>query len=341
MASPSVTIYEVAARAKVSVATVSRVVNGASIVSSKTRARVERVIAQTGYVPNLIARDLTTRRSRTVGLVIPGVNAYFSAAVQAIAGGLRREGVQLLISVNSAGVFDEREELESLKLLLSKRVEGVIVFLTRLSQAHAEVLGRWPRGVGLVLINGSGRALAASSVLQDPRPGFDEAVRVMVTEGRTAAAFIGGPPGERTTADRLSVLRRCLRAHGLSLPADLVRRGRFDLTSGEEAARALVDCGAPFDALFCANDLMAIGALRALRAKGVRVPEDVAIVGYDDLEIGRFTVPALSSIDANLQTLGSAAVSLVLRSDHRERPEQIQVPSRFVPRASHTLRSAE
>lgn len=312
MTSPSVTIYEVAELAGVSVATVSRVVNGFASVSEKTRTRVQRVIDETGYMPNLIARDLTTRRSRTVGLVLPGVNSYFSPAVQSIARCLRRDGVQLLVAANSDGVFNEKEEVESLQLLLSKRVEGAILFLTRLTPSHRAVLERWPRAVPIVLINEDGSDLGLASVLQDPLPGMRALTKSLVAQGRSAVAFIGGPAGERTSADRLATLRRCLKEGGLPWSKGRFREGRFDLASGEAAALELLDTK-DVDTLVCANDFMAIGALRACHSRGARVPDDVAVVGYDDLEIGRFTIPALSSVNPDLHQIGEVAVSLINR----------------------------
>ena len=296
------TIYTLAQLAGVSTATVSRVINGLPGVGESTRIKVKKLIDDTGYIPNLIARDLSTQKSLTAGLVLPGINSYFSPAVQSISQSFRDAGVHLLITTNPGGVFDDLHESEGLQLLLSKRVQGVIMFLSRITPRHAEVLEKWPENVELVLINDEFPGSRFNTLFQDPEPGYRALFKHLQARGLLNLGYIGGPEGDRTASRRLEVTH-----------------GGFDLVGGEQGVDTLLARGT-FQALLCANDFTAIGAMKALRSRGISIPEQVAVVGYDDLEISRYTVPALTTITQDVARLGSEAAILLLR--RWEKPEE-------------------
>ncbi len=313
------TIYTLAQLAGVSTATVSRVINGLPGVGESTRIKVKKLIDDTGYIPNLIARDLSTQKSLTAGLVLPGINSYFSPAVQSISQSFRDAGVHLLITTNPGGVFDDLHESEGLQLLLSKRVQGVIMFLSRITPRHAEVLEKWPENVELVLINDEFPGSRFNTLFQDPEPGYRALFKHLQARGLLNLGYIGGPEGDRTASRRLEVIQKLGREMGFHLPAELITHGGFDLVGGEQGVDTLLARG-KFQALLCANDFTAIGAMRALRSRGISVPEQVAVVGYDDLEISRYTVPALTTITQDVARLGSEAARILLR--RWEKPEE-------------------
>src|SRR6266540_2217720 len=275
------TIRDVAERAGVSHQTVSRVINGHDLVSAETRRRVEEAIRELNYVPSPIARGLNSNRTHSIGLVSTNISDHFFAEVAAGAEiEARRHGYYLVIA--SVEEHTEADERAYLRLMLERRVEGLIVARPRLPISTDQVGP--PLEVPLVAI-ASSESPGLTVVDVDNRRGGLDAVSFLVARGHTRIATITGPtvwPSGRGLEDGQAAMTRLL-----------ARRARFT-------------------ALFAYSDLIAIGAIRELRAARLRVPEDVSVVGYDDIPVAAFLEPPLTTVSQPMREVGERAASLLL-----------------------------
>jgi DNA-binding LacI/PurR family transcriptional regulator len=316
------TLEQVAALAGVSRATVSRVVNGSPKVSPSVRAQVERAVAKLGYVPNRAARSLVTRRADSVALVVSEPHArffsepFFAGMVRGVSAVLTETGVQLLLLIaqDVPGSPDPpgRGRLE--RYVVGGHVDGVL-----LASLHGDdpLPGTLERaGVPAVLVGrpaGGVGATPASYVDADNRGGARAAVEHLVRRGRRRIATITGSLDMGVGLDRLEGYRDGLATAGLAGAGELVEPGDFTEEGGAAAmARLLARPGDPVDAVFAASDLMAAGALRALRAAGRRVPEDVAVVGFEDSAVARYAQPPLTTVRQPIEEMGRQATRLLL-----------------------------
>jgi DNA-binding LacI/PurR family transcriptional regulator len=311
----------VAALAGVSRATVSRVVNGSPKVSPAVRAQVERAVAKLGYVPNRAARSLVTRRADSVALVVSEAHArffsepFFAGMVRGVSAALAETGVQLVLLI----AHDRRDRGRLERYVVGGHVDGVL-----LASLHGDdpLPGTLERaGVPAVLVGrppGRGgppvdRAWPASYVDADNRGGARTAVDHLARRGRRRIATITGPQDMGVGQDRLDGYRDGLTAAGLAADDDLVEAGDFTEEGGAAAMdRLLARPGPPVDAVFAASDLMAAGALRALRAAGLRVPDDVAVVGFEDSAVARYAQPPLTTVRQPIEEMGRQATRLLL-----------------------------
>ena len=313
MTSSPPTLEQVAALAGVSRATVSRVVNGSPKVSPEVRAQVERAVAKLGYVPNRAARSLVTRRADSVALVVSESHArffsepFFAGMVRGVSAALAETGVQLLLLI--AQDLPDRSRLE--RYVVGGHVDGVL-----LASLHGDdpLPGALERAsVPAVLAGRPAGPLPASYVDADNRGGAGKAVEHLVRRGRRRIATITGPLDMGVGLDRLEGYREGLAAAGLAADEDLVEPGDFTEEGGAAAmARLLARPGPPVDAVFAASDLMAAGALRALRAAGRRVPEDVAVVGFEDSAVARYAQPPLTTVRQPIEEMGRQAARMLL-----------------------------
>src|SRR5215213_6871754 len=310
---PRPTLEQVAALAGVSRATVSRVVNGSPGVSPVVRAQVERAVAKLGYVPNRAARSLVTRRADSVALVVSEPHArffsepFFAGMVRGVSGVLAETGVQLLLLI--AQDLPNRGRLE--RYVVGGHVDGVLLASVHGDDPLPAVLER--AGVPAVLVGRPAAPPSASYVDADNRGGARAAVGHLAGRGRRRIATITGPLDMGVGLDRLDGYRDGLAAAGLAADPGLVEPGDFTEEGGAAAtARLLERPGPPVGAIFAASDLMAAGALRALRAAGRRVPGDVAVVGFEDSAVARYAQPPLTSVRQPIEELGRQATRLLL-----------------------------
>jgi DNA-binding LacI/PurR family transcriptional regulator len=308
------TLEQVAALAGVSRATVSRVVNGSPKVSPEVRAQVERAVAKLGYVPNRAARSLVTRRADSVALVVSEPHArffsepFFAGMVRGVSAALAETGVQLLLLI--AQDLPDRGWLE--RYVVGGHVDGVL-----LASLHGDdpLPGTLERaGVPAVLIGRPvDQAAPGSYVDADNRGGAGKAVGHLARRGRRRIATITGSLDMGVGQDRLEGYRDGLAAAGLAGAGELVETGDFTEEGGAAAmGRLLERPGDPVDAVFAASDLMAAGALRALRAAGRRVPEEVAVVGFEDSAVARYAQPPLTTVRQSIEEMGRQATRLLL-----------------------------
>ena len=307
------TLEQVAALAGVSRATVSRVVNGSPKVSPVVRAQVERAVAKLGYVPNRAARSLVTRRADSVALVVSESRArffsepFFAGMVRGVSAALTETGVQLLLLI--AQDLPDRRRLQ--RYVVGGHVDGVL-----LASLHGDdpLPGALERaGVPAVLVGRPTGPALVSYVDADNRGGAGKAVEHLARRGHRRIATITGPLDMGVGLDRLDGYRDGLAAAGLAGDEDLVELGDFTEEGGAAAmARLLARPGPPVDAVFAASDLMAAGALLALRAAGRRVPDDVAVVGFEDSVVARYAQPPLTTVRQPIEEMGRQATRLLL-----------------------------
>jgi DNA-binding LacI/PurR family transcriptional regulator len=307
------TLEQVAALAGVSRATVSRVVNGSPKVSPVVRAQVERAVAKLGYVPNRAARSLVTRRADSIALVVSEPHArflsepFFAGMVRGVSAALAETGVQLVLLI--AHDPPDRGRLE--RYVVGGHVDGVLLASLHGDDPLPGILDR--AGVPAVLVGRPPGPTPATYVDADNRGGAGKAVDHLVARGRRTIATISGPLDMAVGLDRLDGWRDGLAAAGLDGAGDLVEAGDFTEEGGAAAmGRLLARPGDPVDAVFAASDLMAAGALRALRAAGRRVPEDVAVVGFEDSAVARYAQPPLTTVRQPIEEMGRQATRLLL-----------------------------
>jgi DNA-binding LacI/PurR family transcriptional regulator len=307
------TLEEVARLAAVSTATVSRVVNGSPKVRPDTRRAVEEAIAALGYVPNRAARTLVTRRTDTIALVVSESESrvfsdpFFPAIVEGISTAIADTDLQLLLLLAQG----EREHTKVERYLRHGHVDGVILMSLHGEDPLPAALTE--AGVPTVL---SGRPRPGEQlpyVDTDNRGGARAATSHLLSLGRTNVATITGPLDMTVGIDRFDGYADALAEHGLAIRDGLVAHGDFGKESGARALTRLLERHPDVDGVFVANDPMAIGALEALQALGRRVPEDVAVVGFDDVAAAATTEPPLTTMRQPLAEMTSALAELLLR----------------------------
>jgi DNA-binding LacI/PurR family transcriptional regulator len=287
------------------------VVNARYDVAIETRKRVQEAIDQLGYKPNAIARGLASRRSRTLGFIAFDFNDFFFAQVLA---GAEKEAQQLgyvlmLGSVHS----DIDDEPKYLRLLTERHAEGVLFASQPSLEADNEELLAIAGKVPLVLtgFHDPGKTLNAVDV--DNASGGCAAMDCLLESGHRQIAVITGPQVSLGTNDRLMGARAALESAGIGYDPELVIEGKYTCDSGYAAAKDLLAIGKAFTALLCQNDRMAMGAMRALRQAGLRVPDDISVIGYDDIAEAEYYNPALTTIAQPTVELGQAAIRLLVQ----------------------------
>jgi len=309
-AAPRVRLADVAARVGVSIKTVSNVVNDTGWVGPAVRAEVLGAIDELGYRPNLAARQLRTGSSGLIGLCVPNLGEpYFAEFASVFVAAAERRGLTVLITQSAGSHAAELAIMEGEKL---PALDGLVI--SPLALTPADVEGRRST-VPLLLIGEHGEALASETVAHlgpDNAAAAEAATRFLLDDGRRRVVALGVEEA-RTGAARFSGYRRALEGAGLPLEPELiVPVERYDRAAGSGAVARLLTEGIDFDGLFCFNDSLAFGALYALAAAGIRVPDDVRVVGYDDVEEGRFTIPPLPSIDPGVAAASDRILDLLL-----------------------------
>lgn len=299
------TLRDVAELAGVSYQTVSRVINQHPNVARRTRERVLSAIRQLDYRPNQAAKVLATGRSYMLQLLMYDIR--YSDPLPAMIHQARKLGYTLLISELSpfAAPEDIRAALDD---LTARMIDGLLIYTPTPFFTYTEMRSLC-RGVPFVLV-GAGMGIKSPSVVFDQRHGCELALQHLLDLGHCRIAEISGHPRHIDAQLRHETAVTMLKAHGLTPGPSL--EGDFEVPSGYAAAKKLLDSGEPFTALFVANDRMALGALRALHERGVRVPEDVSVVGFDDMGEAAYFNPPLTTVRQDLQVLAQQSVEYLV-----------------------------
>jgi LacI family transcriptional regulator len=319
---PGATIRDVARRAQLSVATVSRALNGFENVSEDARERVSKAVRELGYVPHAGARSLSLARTNAIGVVLPDLHGeFFSEIVRGMDREASRRGYLLLLS-NLHGSPDQA----SLALrAMHGRVDGLIVMAPQLSAE--DLSAALPSNLPSILINTRDASGSRAAIHLDNSAGVRAVVDHFAALGRRRLVHIAGPQGNIDADERAAAFREACAGRGFDCE---VLHGDFEEASGQRAVEQLLKSGQSFDALFAANDNMAIGAMQALRAGGLRVPDDVAVAGFDDIPLARHL--GLTTVRVRIAELGERALARLLASMGKGRDEgdELHVPELVV-----------
>jgi LacI family transcriptional regulator len=333
LASSRVTIREVAEQAGVSIATVSRVLNGRDDVAPETRELVAKIIRERGYIANRSARGLSAGRTGLIGMLVPLVYpVYFSAILSGASEALHENDLRAILA--PTGHEHDREQL-SMDRLMHGLTDGALIVLPE--ESSEELARLLDAGYHFVVIDPRGRLDdRIPSVSAAHTAGADQAMQHLLGLGHRRIAAITGPPGWVATEDRRRGYHAALAAAGVLPDPVLEIESNFEIGGGAAATAALLDLPDPPTAIFAFNDNLAIGALQAARARGVRVPEDLSIVGFDDTEHAAIVTPTLTTVRQPLAEMGRTAVSLLMRLLERQRFEtlHIELGTRLVVRDS-------
>lgn len=299
---------EIAALAGVSKPTVSKVMNGQPGVAAGTRERVERVIAERGYVRHGAARALSAGRAGSVNLVVKEVdNAYFTEVIRGVEETLERAGLSMVLTAT----HDEaRRHRRWMARVVEHGTDGAILVLPDEHFAHVEELRR--HGIPVALVDDRGESPpGVPSVGATNFAGGFAATEHLLSLGHRRIAIVGGPPF-KSTRERIAGYRTALQEAGVPPDPLLEKPGGFVAETGYKAARALLRAPDPPTAIFAGNDLQAIGVYRALYELGLHTPDDVSVVGFDDLPLARLLTPALSTVRQPVREMGALATRMLL-----------------------------
>jgi LacI family transcriptional regulator len=301
---------DVADRAKVSQSTVSRVINDRSNVLPETRRRVERAMAELGYVPNAAARTLITNRSQLIGLVVSNItNGFHPAIIESVTSAALAEGYTVIVGNTPEGT---RDQAAFLRILAEHRADGVILTTVPL-HARAVLQPLLDARLPMVLANRRADDIATDSVTVDEVKAGRIATDHLIEHGRRRIAYAGGRPTASTDRDKFLGYEASLQAAGLVPDPRLIQHGYYTYEWGHEYIRGLLDQGVPFDGVVAGDDMIALGCMDALAESGRSVPEDVAVIGSDDIVAASFHSVGLTTIDHSTAAMGQIAVQLLLR----------------------------
>ncbi|MER5324814.1 LacI family DNA-binding transcriptional regulator [Streptosporangium roseum] len=313
----SVSIKDVAARAGVSPGTVSNVLNRPEKVAESTRVRVEEVIRELGFVRHGSASSLRAGHSRTIGLSVIDIgNPFFTDVAAGVEEGASERGYAVILG-NSSG--DRFKEERNLLVFAEQRVRGVLITPAGTTLAKLDQLRE--RGINVVLVDHPAERPDQCSVAVNDVTGGSLAVSHLLNGGAERIAYVTGPLTIRQCLDRRLGAERALAAAGRGPGRVLeeIATNAMNARAGQEAAEKMISQGRLPDAVFCANDLLALGMMRGLLQAGVRVPEDVALIGYDDIDFASASAVSLSSVRQPTHRLGRVATELLL--DECDNPE--------------------
>lgn len=330
------TLEQVAARAGVGRGTVSRVINGSPRVSDRTREAVQQAIADLGYVPHRAARALAANRADAIALVVPEPESrffgdpYFAAIIRGVSAELEGTEIQLLLNLSRT----PKDRASFAQYAASNRVDGVLLVSLHGEDPLPDQLLEY--GIPAVMNGRRSSAEPFPHVDCDNGGGAQIAVEHLLGRGRRTVATITGPTDMYAARCRLDGYRDALRAAGRPDDETLVAPGDFSEEGGYTAMRDLLGRHPGLDAVFCASDLMAVGARRALREAGRTVPDDVALVGFDDTAFARHMDPPLSSVRQPIEAMGRAMTAALLAEINGDatEPPKLLLPTELIRRAS-------
>ena len=326
------TIVDVARAAGVSVATVSRVVNGNYPVKQETKEKVKQAINSLNYVPNVQARELNTRKSSTIGVVVPGLhNMFFAEVIDGIEEAVRQEGFSFLLS---CAKNDPEQERQAINTLVARNVSGIIVISPNTKNISERFYEELVARVPLVFINGYHRIKGVSYVGNDEKMGSQMALAYLSGLGHKDILFVRGANSD--SYDIKEEAYRQFMEEKNSLREDYILNigegnGVETVDAAMEALRRKLPYLKP-TAVFCCNDLMAVGALNACKRLGLAVPGNVSVMGYDNISLSRLVEPKITTMDQNMFQLGSNAAKLLVENIRGGQSKRIMLDNMLVER---------
>lgn len=325
-----VTIKDVAREAGVSIATVSRVYNDALSVADATRAHVQRVGTRLGYVPHATARSLITRRTSTIGVILPDLHGeFFSEIIRGVDLSARARGYHILVSSSHSSTEEVRAALQ----LMRGRVDGLLVLTTESHPAMKPLVGRLP----VVRIGAGANGSGVDAIMVANHAGALAMGRHLLLLGHRTIAVITGGTENLDVQERLEGFRSALREAGIAPDPALELAGDFTEESGYAAGVRLAAMAVRPTAVFALNDSMALGAMSALRSAGLEIPGDIAVAGFDDIPTAQYLEPPLTTVRVDISALGARAAErlfTLLQAPERLSPFRSVLPTSLVIRRS-------
>lgn len=328
---PNPTIDDVARLAGVSSATVSRVINKSAPVTPEVLGKVEQAILTLNYTPSAAARGLANRKKETLGLLVPEISGpFFVPLLHGIESAASQAGYNLLVYTTHT-----KPKTEGFRMLGDHNTDGLLIFSNSLPDSDLVQMGK--SGFPMVLIyQDAPPGSQISAIKLDNQGGAQRIVEHLIqVHGRKRIVCLRGPEGVNDAHWREEGYRRALLHHGIELDPHLIVPGDFDSERAEETVRGLIQRGVQFDAIFSGDDGSALGALVALREEGISVPEEVSLVGFDDVDFASHLIPALTSVHAPTEQVGKEAVRQLVALIHNEPVESpVLLPTELVIRRS-------
>ncbi|EES73902.1 LacI family DNA-binding transcriptional regulator [Paenibacillus sp. MB22_1] len=329
-----ITIKDIARVAGVSHTTVSRALNGSPLIKPETRAKIEKIAAEMNYVPNVSAKSLVMKKTYTIGLFFSSIDQGTSASflVDAI------KGIHHALDENYSLTVHGIDGIRHLEGISPHRFDGILV-MSQSDADNAFIYHVKQAGIPLVVLNRYLDDPGIVNVVANDREGVREAINYAIAQGHRRLAIMEGKAGFRSAAERKQGFLESLLAHGLALPAEYQVAGDYSIDSGYRMMNALLDLKEPPTLVFCANDDMAIGAMNACFARGVNVPNQVSLIGFDDIVFAGYTNPALTTIRkpvADISELGTRKLIELMQppsteSSDKEQPTEPPGETLFVP----------
>jgi LacI family transcriptional regulator len=327
------TIHEVAKRAGVGSITVSRVINNSGYISSETRERVEKAIAELGYVPNTLARSLRSRRTNTVGLIVTDItNPFFTTLARGVEDAANQAGYTVIFCNTDES---QRKEEQYLNVLLQKQVDGLL-FVPSRSQPNA-IRQIQKHGTPVVVLDRRISEIQVDTVRCDSVDGSYQLARYLISLGHRQIAVMSGAVGISTADDRVSGYRNALKEAGIDIEETYIFRGDLTPDSGYAMTRQAISQHPRPTALIAANNFITIGAMKALQEAELEVPEDIALVGFDDLPPAMVTFPFFTVASQPAYEMGTRAMQLLLErleGGATEPYQEVILPTELIIRRS-------
>lgn len=303
-----ITLKMVAERAGVSVNTVSRAINNKSDINEETKKRVLKVAQELGYVQNATAVALRTKKTRTLGVVIAdNRNPFYAEVLNGIEEAAREKNYHIILANTQR---DYQKEEEAINLLLAKRVDGLLI--TPVQDRNDDIKNLIEANIPFVIVGRDFKNIEVDAVYNDEVKGGFLATKYLIKKGHKRIALINGFLHKSPARGRLEGYKKALKEYGIPFDDSLVSVGDIDVKDGYERTKQLLEKGLNFTAIFAYNDMMAFGAMRAIKEKGLRIPEDIGLVGYDDIPFSSLISPSLTTIRLKKQELGVESLKLLL-----------------------------
>jgi len=314
------TIYEVSKLAGVSLATVSRVMNKNTRVSDKTRDKVLEAMEQLGYRPNTIAQSLASNRSNSIGVLVSELHGpFFGQMMAGIESEIRAAGKHVIITTGHSEIEKEKDGIE---FLISRNCDAIIVHAEAVSDEYLTELNK--KDTPVYLMSRHIPAMSEQCVSLNNEMGGYLATKHIIEQGHKNIAYITGPQFKADASDRLTGHKRALKEYGINFNEQLYFEGDFKEACGNDGLKQFIETQLPFDALVCANDEIASGAMKYAREHGFKLPEDLSIIGFDNVIFASYLYPKLTTIDNPVNEMGKMAAKLVLKNVYQNKTFEIQ-----------------
>ncbi|MCJ8009933.1 LacI family DNA-binding transcriptional regulator [Lederbergia wuyishanensis] len=312
----TITIKDVAKDAGVSIATVSRVLNGKDKVKPSTKQKVEQSIKKLNYLPDLTAQTMVSKKTKTIGLIVPSLHEYWATLAENIQEQLWEYGYTVMFCVS--GLVESGKLFTYINSFIQRKVDGII-YCGPGSEHTSFILELLDGKIPIVVLD---RTLPdVNSVYGDHLEGGKIGAEHLIKLGHKDIAYVGGP---FSSPERELGFRNGMTLHGLTVNESLIKRGEFTFECGFNSANELLDGKSKFTAVCCGNDLIAFGVIDALRKRGKRVPEDIAIVGYDDIKMASLIKPELTTVRQPLEKIAIGLIDLLLETIDMHDTKQIK-----------------